>query len=147
MKCIANGIDTEKFVLNPLARKELRAHLGFGEDIILIGVLGRLDLVKAHSIFLNAAALLAKTFQAVRFLCIEDESLYCQTLKELTRSLNISSLVAWITVSEEIEKVYPALDILCSSSFGEGFPNVIPEAMACGVPCVVTDVGDSKNCW
>lgn len=145
MKCIANGIDTEKFVLNPLARKELRAHLGFGEDIILIGVLGRLDLVKAHSIFLNAAALLAKTFQAVRFLCIEDGSPYCQSLKELTRSLNISSLVAWITVSEEIEKVYPALDILCSSSFGEGFPNVIPEAMACGVPCVVTDVGDSKR--
>ena len=146
MQCIYNGIDTERFIPNPLARKEFRSRLGFSEDIILIGVLGRLDPMKGHSIFFNAASTLVKDFPNIRFLCVGDESLYRQSLKAQICDLGISSLVVWISVSEEVEKIYSALDILCSSSiYGEGFSNVIAEAMACGVPCVVTDVGDSKK--
>jgi len=55
----------------------------------------------------------------------------------------VSDWIIWAGVREDIEPVYNALDILCSSSYWEGFSNVIGEAMACGVPCVVTDVGDS----
>ena len=43
------------------------------------------------------------------------------------------------------KNLYSGFDILCSTSlFGEGFSNVIAEAMSCEVPCIVTDVGDSK---
>lgn len=145
MKCIANGVDTEKFTPNPLARLDLRSRLGFSEDIIVIGLLGRLDPMKGHSVFFKSVSMLVKDFPNVRFLCVEDESSYCQSLKAQLFDLGIFSLVFWISISEEVEKIYPALDILCSSSiYGEGFSNVIAEAMACGVPCVVTDVGDSK---
>lgn len=144
MQCIPNGIDTEKFTFNSLARQKLRSRLGVSEDVILIGVLGRLDPMKGHSVFFKAAAILTKDFPNVHFLCVGDDSAYCKSLKAQLCDLGISSLVTWISVSEEVEKIYPGLDILCSSSiYGEGFSNVIAEAMACGVPCVVTDVGDS----
>jgi glycosyltransferase involved in cell wall biosynthesis len=57
--------------------------------------------------------------------------------------LGISDKVIWAGALSDMPAVYSALDLLVSSSFSEGFPNVIGEAMACGVPCVVTDTGDS----
>ncbi|MFQ5485136.1 MAG: glycosyltransferase, partial [Desulfobacterales bacterium] len=55
-----------------------------------------------------------------------------------------SDALIWAGVRKDMTSVYNALDISTSSSFfGEGFPNIIGESMSCGIPCVVTDVGDS----
>jgi glycosyltransferase involved in cell wall biosynthesis len=59
-------------------------------------------------------------------------------------ALGISDQVIWIDGLDRIEGAYSAIDVLVSSSCSEGFSNVIAEAMACGKPCVVTDVGDSR---
>ena len=64
-------------------------------------------------------------------------------LKLLGRDFGLGDLILWAGVREDMPSVLNALDVLCSSSHSEGFPNVIGEAMACGVPCVVTDAGDS----
>ena len=145
MVVISNGIDAERFKPDREAGARLRAEWGVSEKTILIGLVGRLDPMKDHATFLRAAALMCEGRYDVRFVCVGGgpES-YRQEMQQLTRELGISENVVWPGVRADISAIHNALDIASSSSaYGEGFPNVIGEAMACGVPCVVTDVGDS----
>jgi glycosyltransferase involved in cell wall biosynthesis len=66
-------------------------------------------------------------------------------MEALAHELGIGNRVIWAGEEERMEHAYAGFDILCSSSIGEGFSNSIAEAMACGIPCVVTDVGDSAE--
>jgi glycosyltransferase involved in cell wall biosynthesis len=68
---------------------------------------------------------------------------YKSELVSLASKLNLDVRLKWIGPRFDMPAVSNAFDIACSSSSGEGFSNTIIEAMACGVPCVVTDVGDS----
>lgn len=145
MVVIPNGIDTERFKPDPKSRAKLRAEWGISEDTILIGLVGRLDPMKDHATFLKAAALLCEERQDVRFVCVGGGlENYAQQLYQLTNELGISEKVIWAGVRSDMPAVHNAIDIACSSSsYGEGFANALGEAMACGVPSVVTDVGDS----
>jgi glycosyltransferase involved in cell wall biosynthesis len=96
-------------------------------------------------LFLKAAARIAAERPDVRFVCVgHGDASYLKQLQDLTRSLGIQDKVLWVNARPDVRAVYNALDIFCSTSTSEGFPNVIGEAMACARHCVVTDVGDSK---
>jgi glycosyltransferase involved in cell wall biosynthesis len=141
---IPNGIDTERFHPDPGARSRIRSEWEIGKHEKLIGLVGRLDPMKDHPIFLEAVALLANTRKDARFVCVgggPDE--YQAKLQMITKSLGLEERLLWVGAREDMPAVYNALDIVVSSSYGEGLSNVIGEAMACGVPCVVTNVGDS----
>jgi len=141
---ILNGIDTGAFTPDVAQRERLRAWWSVANDETLIGVGGRLHPMKDHRTFLRAAALLSRTHNRVRFACIgTGRSEYRRELLELSEQLGLREQVIWQPARTDMPSVYNALDILTLSSYGEGFPNVVAEAMACGVPCVVTDVGDS----
>ncbi len=143
---IRNGIDTEWFRPDPEARGRIRSEWGITEHEKLIGLVGRLDPVKDHPIFLEAAAVLAKKRRDTRFVCVgggPDE--YRTKLQMLAKSLGLEERLQWVESREDMPDVYNALDIAVNSSYGEGLSNVIGEAMACGVPCVVTNVGDSAR--
>jgi glycosyltransferase involved in cell wall biosynthesis len=145
MVVISNGIDTERFQPDSEAGAKVRSEWGISENTILIGLVGRLSPMKDHPTFLQAAALLSKEREDVRFVCVGvGEENYAKELYQLADDLGISEKILWAGGRSDMPAVFNALNIACSSSSdGEGFANVVGEAMACGVPCAVTDVGDS----
>jgi glycosyltransferase involved in cell wall biosynthesis len=146
MIVIPNGINVEIFVPLREAKKEVRKDWGIPEDAILIGKVGRLDPMKDHPTFLKAAAIICEIRQDVHFVCVgTGPQIYAEELYQLTDQLGIKNKVIWSGTRGDMTAVFNSFDIATSASaYGEGFGNVIGEAMACNIPCVVTDVGDSK---
>ena len=147
---IPNGVDTEYFSPNRAAGRAFRVEHGVLDNEKLIGIVGRLDPMKDHSTFLSAFALVNKEIEQVKALIIGEESEfhrdYVEALHEQIESLGITEIVIWVQSLGTMPPVYNAMDVLVSSSsFGEGFPNVVVEAMSCGIPCVVTQVGDAAD--
>jgi glycosyltransferase involved in cell wall biosynthesis len=146
MRVIPNGIDTEKFKPDSASRARVREEFKISEAERLIGLVGRLDPMKDHDTFLRAAAMLASDRPDCRFVCVGDgPPAYRAHLRQLAADLNLDSKLIWSGSRHDMPDVFNAMDIACSSSYGEGFSNVIGEGMACGVPYVVTDVGDSAS--
>ena len=145
MVMIHNGIDTERFRPDPRLGGEMRKRWGIADGELLIGLVARLDPMKDHPTFLRAVSLLAGQHEA-RFVCVGGgPDKYKRSMRTLANELGLGEHLVWAGAVSEMPAVYNALDIACSaSSYGEGFSNSIGEAMSCGVPCVVTDVGDSS---
>jgi glycosyltransferase involved in cell wall biosynthesis len=143
---IPNGIDTAAMRPDPMLGRELRRTWGVSETAFVIGMVARLDPMKDHETFLAAAARFARQDAGARFVCVGDgPQAYRDELAASARSLGIDDRVVWAGELERVEAAYNAFDIATlSSAFGEGFPNVVGEAMACGRPVVATDVGESR---
>ena len=144
---VPNGIDTRRFRFDADGRARKRGGWSVPNDAVLVGLVGRLDPMKDHPTFLKAAAILAARDSRWRFACVGGggESGYVRTLASLADELGLHDRLIWAGPQDDMPAVYSALDITASTSYGEGFPNTVAEAMACGRPCVVTDVGDSAR--
>ncbi|WP_138498126.1 glycosyltransferase family 4 protein [Nostoc sp. PA-18-2419] len=141
---ISNGFETEKFIPSTKARLNIRLELNTDENNLLIGLIGRYHPVKDHFNFLQAAALLLKKSANVQFVLAGSKvDWQNQILSELIHELGLVKHIHLLGERHDVRCLTAAFDIASSSSSGEGFPNVIGEAMSCSVPCVVTDVGDS----
>lgn len=143
---VPNGFDLDRFAPDPSARQSLIAELGGRQEDVLIGLVARFDPQKDHSCFLRAARLVYDAVPTARFvLCGEGVSDGNAELIGLVRSLGLESRVHLLGLREDLPRLSAALDLAVSSSaFGEGFSNAVGEALASGVPCVVTDVGNAR---
>ena len=112
---------------------------------MLIGLLARYHPMKDHANFLRAASLLLKDHPQTHFVLSGDGVDHNnEGLREMVSKLSIAERVHLLGERSDMSRIAAALDIAAlSSAYGEGFPNVIGETMACAVPCVVTDLGDS----
>lgn len=144
LQVIPNGIDTQQFCPNGSQRERLRVEWSVADDETLIGLVARLDPVKDHATFLRAASIFGKQQPRARFVCVgSGPADYARQLQELAEELGIANRLLWTGARRDMPAVYNALDLATLTSTSEGFANAIAEAMACGLPCVVTDVGDS----
>jgi glycosyltransferase involved in cell wall biosynthesis len=141
---IPNGIDTEQFQPQPQKCGGLFKEWGLGAQNRLVGLPARLDPVKGHRVFIKAIMKIVEHHPEVRFLIIGDgPDSYREELVNQAKSLGVDQYIFWSKARQDMPAVYSSLCVCCSASlFSEGFSNVIGEAMSCGLPCVVTNVGD-----
>lgn len=141
---IPNGYELTHFAPNYDSGVRLRCELGIGEDVFLFGMVARFDPQKDHSNLF--AALNSLKQQHIDFHCVlvgngmEHDNLQCQRLMQ---EYEVDDVVSLLGKRTDVPNVMNSLNVHVLSSLGEAFPNVIAEAMACGTPCVVTDVGDA----
>jgi glycosyltransferase involved in cell wall biosynthesis len=145
MLVIGNGIDLKQFRPDHDARLDIRRQLGIGDDALLIGLIARFHPQKDHRSFVTAAAELVRQRPDAHFLlCGEDITEANAELMGWIEEAGIAANCHLLGERGDVPKINAALDLsLSTSAYGEGFSNVLIEAMACGVPCVTTDVGDS----
>jgi len=144
---IPNGFDTSQFAPNEDMRRVIRDELKLPMSSRLICFPARFDAMKDHATFLGAAQIIAQEQDDVFFILvgrrINDQN---QPLADMIRETALQSRALLLGERTDMDRLLPAIDVVgISSAFGEGFPNVLGESMACGIPCVATDVGDIRE--
>lgn len=142
---IPNGFDTELFKPDAALRQQARAELGLPDEAPVVGMVARFDPMKNHAGFLDAAENLAAQNAMVRFVMAGPQVETANPGLKKALSGILKDRVWLLGPQSDMPRLMNTLDVLCLPSFSEGFPNVLGEAMACGVPCVSTDVGDAAT--
>lgn len=141
---IPNGFDLETFQPDAEARLAMRKELQLAPETKLVGMFARFALVKDPANFVRAAASLHRKMPEVHFvMCGAEMSWEHQQLADWIAQAGVRERFHLLGQRHDVSRYMAAMDVVVLSSESEGFPNVLGEAMACGVPCVATDTGDS----
>jgi glycosyltransferase involved in cell wall biosynthesis len=141
---IPNGFDMANLTEFLGAGNSIRKTLGLQPETVLVGCLGRYNPAKDHANFVMTAGLVAEDFPYVRFLMVGrglDQA--NPDLMRLIEATGFSKRFILLGERADPAACLDAMDVFVLSSCTEGFPNVLGEAMAMGLPCVSTDVGDA----
>ncbi|MET4702351.1 glycosyltransferase involved in cell wall biosynthesis [Constrictibacter sp. MBR-5] len=136
---LPNAIDTLRWRPSVSKRSEVRRKLGYSDDSRLLGFVGRNHSAKDPLNFFLACRRVLAAYPGVHVVLVGrdlDNAVPTDLPRDRVRLLGERS---------DVPDLMPAFDLLCLSSKAEGFPNVLGEAMACGLPCVTTDVGDAAE--
>lgn len=134
------GLDLEPFAGAGALRGQLRAELGLGRDAPLVGIVARLVPVKAHEVFIEAAARVARQVPQSRFLLVGDGARRAE-LETLAVQLGLKDRTFFLGWRRDLDRIYADLDLVALTSRNEGSPVSLIEAMAAGRPVVATRVG------
>lgn len=146
MLVVPNGFDTVRFAPSPRERRRVRAELGLGESEVAIGLVARFHPVKDHATFLAAATRAARECPELRFVLagpgVDGSN---PLLGGGIAAADLGERFRLLGVRADVAALLSGLDVATLCSRSEGFPNAIGEAMACALPCVVTEVGGARS--
>ncbi len=144
MQVVPNGFDLDHFQPSPEARSQLRQALHLSPDTLLVGLVARFSELKGQLVFIRAMGEVAVQVPHAHFvLCGTNINPENTTLTQWIHESGCRERFHLLGERMDVEWVHAALDLEVSASVSEAFSNSIGEALCCGVPCVVTDVGDS----
>lgn len=145
MVTITNGFDLEVFLPDDGAKSDVRRELGLQRRAMLVGHVARFHPQKDHHNFIQAIGLVHRRVPEARFLlCGDGVDWQNEELVGWIEAAGVGDHTYLLGLRTDMPKITASLDMLALSSRQEAFPVVVGEAMACQVPCVVTDVGDAS---
>jgi glycosyltransferase involved in cell wall biosynthesis len=141
---VGNGIDLSRFDparISDVERRRIRAELGYGDEHVIVGMVGRLVVEKGYLEAFAAARIVAQRNPNVRFVFVgafEDKADAIRA--DALERFGIADVAQLVGYRSDIERLYAAMDIAMLPSHREGMPRAVMEAAALGKPCVVTDI-------
>lgn len=143
---IPNGFDLARFAPDAAARRSVRDELGVPSDTPLIGCIARFDPQKDFPTLLRAFTLLVRGSSTARLVIAGEGVVPESAALAALMPDDVRLRVHLLGLRDDVPRLTAAFDVATlTSAYGEGFPNVLGEALACGLPCVATDVGDSRE--
>ena len=140
---IHNGVDVRRFEDGPGVPAR-RREAGLRPDARVVGIVARLDRLKALDVLLQAAKIVTDRRSGVEFVIVGTGS-ELERLQEQARSLGIEQHVRFVGFVNEPARIIGCFDIAVLCSRTEALPISVLEYMAAGRPCVVTDVGGLRE--
>ena len=141
---IGNGIAMARFDparFSDAERRAIRAELGFTDDVLVVGMVGRLVAEKGYLEAFEAVKLVKARVPNARFVFVGGVEDKADAIKpEILHELGIADVARFLGYRGDVERVYAAMDVFMLPSHREGFPRAVMEASAMGRPCIVTDV-------